>query len=118
MLLAYLRGWITEDTQKQGIRSQLRQEVILSALASELDAAAIAGQSLASAASLPAYGLGREDAIKIASSIYEDLARSQRMREYERVDQVNRGTRKAPTIDGLFKLYQALLDAGVIPKAK
>jgi hypothetical protein len=116
LLLAYLRGWITVDTQKQGLRSHLRQEVILSALASELDATAIRDQASASAAALPAFKMESEATMNVMKTILEDMERSNRLREYDRIEQANRTGRRAPTIDGLFKLYQALLDAGVIPK--
>ncbi len=117
MLLAYLRGWITPDTQKQGIRSQLRQEVILAALSSELEAETVKNQALAYSAILPAFNFDLEHATQMARTIVEDIERSGRLSEYERVLDVNGGGRRAPTIDGLFKLYQALMEAKIIPKA-
>ena len=118
MLLAYLRGWITTETQKQGIRSQLRQELILSALASELDAEVVKSQALAYSGACSAFKLTAEGAAEITRTIIEDLDRAGRLREFDRVKSVNAATARAPTIDGLFKLYQAFLDTGIITKTK
>jgi len=117
LLLAYLRGWITLDTQKQGIRSQLRQEVVLSALASELDADCLKNQALAYASTLPAFNFGVDQATSVIHTIVEDLSSSGRLREYGRITEASSTARRAPTIDGMFKLYQALLDTKIVPKA-
>jgi hypothetical protein len=94
----------------------LRQEVILSALASELDAETISKQAQAYASVLPAFNFESEQVTQMARTIVEDLERSGRLKEYDRIHRINTAARRAPTIDGLFKLYQALLDAKVIPK--
>lgn len=117
MLLAYLRGWITPDTQKQGLRSHLRQELILAALAAELDAEATKAQALAYSAALPALQFSKERAMETVTAIASDMFDASRVREFEQVRSRNATARGSPTIDGLFKLYQALIDAKVIPKS-
>ena len=90
----------------------------MSVLASELDADALRDSATAAASTLPAFKMESEAAMKVTKTILEDMERSNRLREYDRIERVNQSSKRAPTIDGLFKLYQALLDAGVIPKIK
>ena len=90
----------------------------MSVLASEMDANALRDSATVAASTLPAFKMESEAALNVTKTILEDMERSSRLREYDRIERVNRSNRKAPTIDGLFKLYQALLDAGVIPKIK
>ncbi|HSW49902.1 MAG TPA: hypothetical protein VLH09_06980 [Bryobacteraceae bacterium] len=116
MLLAYLRGWITSDVKKQGLRSRLRLELILSALAAELDAVNIRAQLATQSVLLTAVTWDQAKVTEIMEQVQQEVMATFRLQEMDFSEQIAAGSRSA-TVDYLFSLYQALLDAKVIPKA-
>ncbi len=102
--------------QKQGLRSHLRLELILNALAAELDADSLRSQLNVQATLLSGVAMDAQKVGEIMEQVTQDIVRSHRSRECDFSDQIQ-AVRKAATVDELFKLYQAMMDAKVIPKA-
>jgi hypothetical protein len=115
LLLAYLRGWITPEFRKQGLRSHLRQELILSALAAELDAQAIRVQVQTQASTLSALKWAPQELGQTVDQMSKEMMRAYRLNEFDFSEQAQ-AAQTSGTVDYLFQLYQALLDAKVIPK--
>jgi hypothetical protein len=116
LLLAYLRGWITADTKKQGLRSRLRLEVILAALAAELDATNIRAQLTTQSMLLTAVPWNQDKVAEIMEQVQHEVMSTFRLQEMDFSEQIATSSRSA-TVDYLFSLYQALMDAKVIQKA-
>ena len=108
LLLAHLRGHMA-IAQKRGMRAALRKEIILITIAAELDADEardkLLSQSILLGADIAANQLTR--AVKDAAS---NIARVWLHRELGTVDTAQGGV----TVDGMFKIYQALMRAKVI----
>ncbi len=90
----------------------MRKELVLQALDAELTADTARDQILVNAMLLKA-GIG--DALQeIMGKFSDDLGK---VAAYRLMDsKAMRGTRSGPTIDGMFKIYQALIDKGIIKK--
>lgn len=94
----------------------LRLELVLSVLDEEYEAHSLRDQLMVQAALLPAASLKLSQVTELMEQVTQDMIRVHNKFEYN-LSAVVRATNKAATIDELFQLYQAMLDAKVIPKA-
>jgi hypothetical protein len=117
LLLAYLRGWLSPEHQKQGLRSALRQELILSVLDRELVAQELRDQTQLQSATLGALGARLEgaDIGQFSTQLVAQIRRAHQLLGYDRLDAIQASSTRL-SVDAMFALYQAMLDKGLIQK--
>lgn len=118
MFLACLRGLIPEGNPRHPWRSSIRTELVLANLAAELDAQYMQAKAHMHASIIPVLADSPQAINSLVEGIENQMIEAARLREMEPAGGPGKASVKAVTVDGLFKLYEAMMKVGFIKKAK
>jgi hypothetical protein len=118
--LAHLRGLLGKEHQKQGIRSALRQEIVLQALDVELAGKEMVDhvlfQGTVAILNSPILQLSSQNVAKLNEDFTAQIRKAHEMLGAGIVSSGNQLSAKGMSVDAMFAIYQAMIDARVIKK--